>query len=439
MRIPLLALVCLAATVAANGAPAASKSDKSASKVTYYKDALPILQERCQGCHRPGEIAPMTFMTYKETRPWAKAIKTAVSTRKMPPWSADPHVGKFSNDWSLTDKHVETLTAWVDGGAAEGNANEAPAPKTYVEGWNIGKPDFEIGLPEAFPIPATGVVDYQYVVIPSGLTEDKWVQAAELRPTFRQAVHHVVVFIREKGSNWLPLAKPGVPYIPPSNQQFINTLGGGNSEVLTIYTPGMAPDIWTSGLAKLVPAGADLVFQLHYTPNGKAGADQSKLALIFAKEPVQRRVITSAGIDFKLSIPPGEANYASTAKNPNYYDSELISFFPHMHVRGKSFEYKMVALDGTETPLLNVPRYDFNWQFSYRLDKPIPLPAGSRILCNAVFDNSANNVANPDPKATVKWGEQTTEEMMIGFYDVSVSKEMTRKKFQTPPARPKAE
>jgi hypothetical protein len=432
------ALVFLISAVTLMAAePGAAKTDRTA-KVTYYKDALPILMDRCQGCHRPGEVAPMTFMSYKETRPWAKAIKSAVTTRKMPPWSADPHVGKFSNDWSLTDSQIATLSAWVDGGALEGTASDAPAPRVFVEGWNIGKPDYSIAMPEAFPIPASGSVDYQYIVIPSGLTEDKWVQAAELRPTFRPAVHHVVVFVREKGSNWLKEAKPGVPYVPPSNQQFANTLGGG-SEVLTVYTPGMAPDVWTKGMAKMVPAGSDFVFQLHYTPNGKAGTDQSKLGLVYSSAPVDRRVITMAAIDFQLSIPPGEANHVSKAKAPNFYDSSLISFFPHMHVRGKAFEYEVVMPDGERKKLLNVPRYDFNWQFSYRLDKPIDLPPGARIECKAVFDNSPNNPANPDPKATVKWGEQTSEEMMIGFYDVAISKDMNRRKYSQPPPKPKAD
>jgi hypothetical protein len=410
-------------------AAGAAKNER-VQKVTFYKDALPILQERCQFCHRPGEIAPMSFMSYKETRPWAKAIKDAVSTRKMPPWSADPHVGKFSNDWSLSDVQIHTLSAWVDGGAVEGNPAEGPAVKTFVEGWNIGKPDYTVEMP-AFPVPASGVVDYQYIVIPSGLTEDKWVQAAELRPTMRQAVHHVVVFVREKGSPWLKDAQPGVPYVPPSNQQFANTLGGGN-DVMTIYTPGMAPDAWTPGMAKMIPAGADFVFQLHYTPNGKAGSDQSKLGLTFATAPVERRVITMAAIDFQLKSPPGEADHVSNARTPNFYDSTLISFFPHMHVRGKSFTYEVVMPNGDRQKLLNVPKYDFNWQFSYRLATPIDLPPGAKIECTAVFDNSVNNPANPDPKATVKCGEQTSEEMMIGFYDLAVSKDMNRRKYSAP-------
>lgn len=224
------------------------------------------------------------------------------------------------------------------------------------------------------------------------------VQAAELRPTFRPAVHHVVVFVREKGSNWLKEAQPGVPYIPPSNQQFTNKLGGGS------YTPGMAPDVCSKGMAKMVPAGSDFVFQLHYTPNGKAGADQSKLGLVYASAPPHRRVITMAVIDFRLKIPPGEANHISTARTPNFYESTLTNFFPHMHVRGKSFQYEVVLPDGARQKLLNVPRYDFNWQFSYRLDPPIDLPVGAKIECTAMFDNSANKCRQSRSKGDCKVG-----------------------------------
>lgn len=434
MRLQWIPLAVAAGAALSLAAEPAAKSGET--KPTYYKDALPILQARCNGCHRPGEIAPMSFMTYKDTRPWAKAIKSAVSTRKMPPWSADPHVGKFSNDMSLNDKQIAVLTSWVDSGAIEGNAADAPAPRKFVEGWNIDKPDYTIEMPNPFPIPASGTVDYQYLIVPSGFTEDKWIQAAEVRPSFRPAVHHVVVFIREKGSNWLKDVKPGVPYVPPSNQQFANTLGG-NSDILTVYTPGMAPDVWTNGMAKFIPAGADFVFQLHYTPNGKAGADQSKVGVVFAKAPVERRVMTMGAVDFGLTIPPGEANAVSHAATPNFHPATILSFFPHMHVRGKSFEYEVIHADGRREKVLNVPRYDFNWQFSYRLETPIELEPGARVSCTAVYDNSANNPFNPDPKATVKWGEQTSEEMMIGFYDLAVSKDMNRRKYVQRPQQPK--
>lgn len=409
-----------------------------AAPKTYHKDVAPILMEKCQGCHRPGEIAPMTFMSYKEVRPWAKAIKTAVASKKMPPWFADSRFGHFANDWSLNAEQIATITSWVDGGAAEGNPKDSPKPKQWTAGWNITKPDLEIEMPAPFPIPAEGKVDYQYIVLPSGLTEDKWVQMAEVRPTYRQAVHHVVVFIREKGSRWLQEAKPGVPYVPPSNRQFENTLGGG-SDILTIYTPGMLPDIFKPGQAKMVPAGADFVLQLHYTVNGKAGTDQSKIGLVFAKEPPQERVITLGAVNMNFTIPPGEANYPVSGRAPNFYPATLLSFFPHMHLRGKGFEYKLIQPSGEAETLLKIDKYDFNWQLAYRLAKPIQLVPGARIEAVGTFDNSANNPANPDPKAAVKWGEQSWEEMMIGFYDVAVDSKFTRRTIMQPPPKPKAD
>lgn len=405
------------------------------SKLTYHKDVAPIFADRCQGCHRPGEIAPMSLLNYKDVRPWAKAIKAAVATKKMPPWFADKAHGQWANDWSLTQPQIDTITAWVDAGAPEGNAKDAPKPKQWVDGWNIANPDLVVEMPEAFPIPAEGKIDYQYLVIPSGLKEGKWVQMAEVRPTFRQAVHHVVVFIREKGSPWLKAAQPGVPYVPPSNQQFQNTLGGG-SDILTIYTPGMLPDVFKPGMAKWIPADADFVFQLHYTANGKAGADKSKLGIVYAKEPPKERVLTVGAVDFNLTIPPGAANHESHARMPFFHNATILSFFPHMHVRGKAFEYQLVHASGEKETLLKVDNYDFNWQLAYRMAKPVQATPGSKIEATAWYDNSANNAANPDPKATVKWGEQSWEEMMIGFVDVAVDAKFDRRSFMRPPAKP---
>jgi hypothetical protein len=415
---------------------AATAAIAAAAVPTFHKDVEPIFLDKCQGCHRPGEIAPMSFLSYKDVRPWAKAIKAAVATRKMPPWFADKAHGRFSNDWSLSQSQIDIITAWVDGGAPQGSSKDAPKPKQWVEGWNIPKPDLTVEMPEAFPIPASGKIDYQYLVLPSGLTEDKWVQMAEVRPTFRPAVHHVVVFIRDKNSSWLKDAKPGVPYVPPSNQQFQNTLGGG-SDILTIYTPGMLPDIHRPGMAKFVPAGADFVFQLHYTTNGKVGADKSRLGIVYAKEPPKERVLTVGAVDFSLTIPPEAANHESNARMPFFHNATMLSFFPHMHLRGKGFEYKIAHPSGERETLLKVNNYDFNWQLSYRLDKPILILPGSRLEATAWFDNSANNPANPDPKATVKWGEQSWEEMMIGFVDVAVDAKITRRGFMQPPPRPK--
>jgi hypothetical protein len=412
---------------------------QAAPKLTYHKDVEPILLDKCQGCHRPGEIAPMSFVTYKDLRPWAKAVKAAVATRKMPPWFANKQHGHFANDWSLTDAQIEIITQWVDAGVPEGDPKDAPKPRKWVDGWSIAKPDLVLEVPEAFPIPAKGKIDYQYVVMPSGLTEDTWIQMAEIRPTFRPAVHHVVVFVREKGSSWLKEAKPGVPYVPPANQQFQNTLGAGH-DVLTVYTPGMLPDVFSPGMAKMIPAGSDLVFQLHYTTNGKEGADKPRLGLVFAKEPPKERVLTLATVDFRLSIPPGDPNYASNARIPIFHNATLLSFFPHMHLRGKAFEYRLQYPSGEKETLLKVDNYDFNWQLSYRLAKPIKLEPGARIEGTAWYDNSANNKANPDPTVNVKWGEQSWEEMMVGFFDLAVDSKFTQKTFTRPPApKPAAE
>ncbi len=410
----------------------------AAPNLTYQKDVAPIMLDKCQGCHRPGEIAPMSFVTYKDVRPWAKAIKTAIATKKMPPWFADKAHGQFANDWSLSEAQIATITSWVDAGAPEGNPKDAPKPKQWIDGWNIPTPDLTVEMPDAFPIAAQGKIDYQYLVLPSGLTEDKWVQMAEVRPTFRPSVHHVVVFIREKGSPWLKDAMPGVPYVPPTNQQFQNTLGAGN-DILTIYTPGMLPDIFKPGMAKFIPAGADFVFQLHYTASGKSGADKSKLGLVFAKEPPKERVLTVGAVDLKLMVPPENPSFASEARLPVFHNATLLSFFPHMHLRGKGFEYRLVHPSGEKEVLLKVNDYDFNWQLSYRVAKPLQLLPGSKIEATGWYDNSANNPANPDPKATVKWGEQSWEEMMIGFVDLAVDAKFNQRTFMRPPPKPAAD
>jgi hypothetical protein len=407
--------LCLSAT--AFGAP------------TFYKDVLPIVQEKCQGCHRPGEIGPMAFMSYKETQPWAKAIKTAVVTRKMPPWFADPHYGKFANDRTLSQTEMDTLSAWVDGGAKEGNPKDAPAPKTWLEGWNIPQPDRVIELPVQTNIPAKGEVDYQYILVRLNLTEDVWVQMVEVRPSARSVVHHAVVFIREPESKWLRgEIEEGKAWTAPPRRRTAETFGG-NSDILTIYTPGMIPDVWRPGLAKKIRAGSDLIFQMHYTANGKEAADRTKIGLVFSKEPPTQRVLTVAAVNTSFVIPPGDPDYKVAAAAPHPNEGQLLSLFPHMHLRGKAFEYRVVQPTGESETILKVPRYDFNWQLSYKLEKPLTLLPGSKIECTAWFDNSPNNPANPDPKASVKWGEQSWEEMMIGFYDVAVDASYDRRTF----------
>ena len=429
MRFKILAPV-LAVTAAMAAPPA-----KVTSGVTYNKDVLPILQNRCQACHRPGEIGPMPFLTYKETRPWAKAIREAVSSRKMPPWFADSKYGHFANDRSMSPKEIETISAWVDSGAPEGNPKDRPAAREFIDGWAMDKPDAVYQIPTAFPVPASGTVEYQYIVVPTNLTEDKWVRMTEARPTNRAVVHHVVVYIREPNSKWLRgEATPGVPFVPPAKTaegKPRSDIGGGGSDILTIYTPGNSPDVWRPGLAKLIKAGSDLVFQLHYTANGKAGEDQSRVGVVFAKEPPAERVMTlGLGTD-KFAIPPGDPHYRVpfTVTLPN--SSTLLSFFPHMHLRGKAFEYKVTQPGGEQETLLKIDNYNFNWQLTYRLEKPLLLQEGAKIEVAGYFDNSPNNPYNPDPKATVKFGEQSWEEMMIGFIDVAIDAKMDKKTFFT--------
>jgi hypothetical protein len=396
-----------------------------AADATYYKDVAPIVQNRCQECHRPGEVAPMSFMTYDQVRPWAKAMKTAVLTKKMPPWSADPHYGKFSNDRSLTQAEMDTLVAWVDGGAAAGNPKDAPKPRQYTDGWQIGKPDVVFELPTPIDVPASGIVDYTYVVIPTNFTEDKWVQFAEVRPDARSAVHHVLAFLRPPGNSFMKDAQPGVPYIPQRPTAANSQRGQGNiqeqipGEMLVGYAPGLPPSQTKPGEAKLIKAGSDIVLQLHYTPNGKAVTDRTKFGLIFAKEAPQKRVMSMMAINYFIKIPAGDPNYEAHSRATLQQDVNLVSLLPHMHLRGKDFTYKAVYPSGETQVLLSVPKYDFSWQIQYALDQELLLPKGTRIECTAHYDNSANNPANPDPTKEVRWGDQTFEEMMVGFFDVS--------------------
>ena len=385
--------------------------------VTFNKEVLPILQKRCQDCHRPGEAVPMSLLTYQDARPWAKAIRQAVLTKKMPPWFADPHVGKFSNDRSLTQAEIDTLVAWIDGGVKEGDPKDAPAPRQFVQGWNIGNPDVVLEMPTAFSVPATGQVEYQYIIIPTKLTEDKWIQATEVRPSNRAVMHHVIAFIREPGSKWMADAQPGVAFVPPRGNR-----GAQLSAGLGSYVPGqvVAPE-GAPRRATLLKAGSDIVFQLHYTPNGQATEDKTKIGIVFAKEAPATRLVGGNSAAMRFAIPPGDANYKIEGSSTLQYDCELISMMPHAHLRGKSFEYRVVRPDGSSETVLSVPHYNFNWQLTYYLEKPIHLPKGTKLEVTAFYDNSANNPFNPDPSKEVHWGEQTWEEMMMGYFNVAVN------------------
>lgn len=388
-----------------------------AGSPTFNQDVQPILASRCQSCHRPGEIGPMSLITYAEVRPWAKAIRQSVATRKMPPWFADPHYGKWANDRAMPQSEIDTLNAWVEQGSPEG----APSGKQetrFIQGWNIPKPDFVIGMDQPFPVPADSKIDYQYIVIPLKLTEDKWVQMVESRPSDPSVVHHVVVYIRDPGSDWLRDVPPQTPTAPGGDSR--RHVGGFGNEILHIYTPGNVPDIFRPGQAKLLKAGSDLVLQMHYTSTKKSTTDQTRIGMVWAKEPPKERIITMAAANTDFEIPPGNGNYPvkGSMKIPN--NAKLLSFFPHMHLRGKAFEVKLLKNGAAPETLLKLPRYDFNWQLTYKLENPIQLRPGMKIEATGYFDNSPNNPHNPDPKATVKWGEQSWEEMMYGFFDLAI-------------------
>jgi hypothetical protein len=396
--------------------------------VTFNKEVLPILQKRCQDCHRPGETAPFSLLNYKDARPWAKSIKAAVLSKKMPPWFADPSVGHFLNDRSLNQSEIDTIVSWVDGGTLEGNAKDAPAPREFVTGWEMGKPDMVVKMPKAFDVPATGQVEYQYVIIPTGLTEDKWVIAAEVRPGDRSVMHHVITSIREPGSTWMADKQPGDVFVPPKGPARGGQLNGG----LVGYVPGQVIRPASEGphRATLLKAGSDIVFQLHYTPNGKATTDQTEIGLIFAKEPPKEKLMGGNSALMRLNLPANQDNIKLTAVSTVPVDCELVSMMPHAHLRGKSFEYSITRPDGTSEKVLSVPHYDFNWQLTYWLAEPIHLPKGTKVELTAVYDNSANNKYNPDPNKEVHWGEQTTEEMMMGYFSYVVDPGQ-----DTPPSR----
>lgn len=398
---------------------------------TFYKEVLPVLQSNCQGCHRPGEVAPMSFLSYESTRPWAKAIKNAVLTKKMPPWFADPHVGKFTNDRSMSKADIDTIVNWVDAGTPAGDRKDAPAPIAFVEGWQIGKPDQVFQIPTPYEVPASGTVEYTYFVLPTGFKEDTWVYAAEARPGNNAVVHHVIAYLREPGSKWLPDAKPYLPYVPSKSTP------ASADEFLAQYAPGEPPANLKKGQAVLIKAGSDIVLQIHYTTNGKAQSDQSRVGLIFAKGPVTERIGVLAAVNNKFAIPPGDPNYRVVASLSFAKDMKLVDIHPHMHFRGKSFSYRLIYPDGRTEDVLNVPHYDFNWQLLYDLPEGKIIPAGSKMECVAYFDNSPNNKFNPDPTATVHWGDQTWEEMMIGFFRVSFDPKMSKKELLAPvSARP---
>jgi len=380
----------------------------------------------------------MPFMTYEQTKPWATAIAHATAVKMMPPWFADPSYGRFANDPSLTVQEIHTLSAWAQDGALAGDSHDSPPPKKWTDGWNIPNPDLVVKMPKPVSIPAHGEIEYTYEIVPTHFAEDRWVQMSEFSPGSPAHVHHAVVYIRPPDSPWLRHAPVGEPFTastltdPVEQRQAHET----TSDLLLVYAPGSSPDQWPDGMAKFVPAGSDLVFQMHYTTNGNAETDQTSIGIVFAKAPPKQRVITLQLNNHALIIPPGVDDFRAEVQGTLPHDATLLSLFPHMHLRGKRFEYDIVHEDRSIEVLLRV-NYHFHWQLSYRLAEPRLLKAGTKLRAIAWYDNSKNNPHNPDPTKTVTWGDQTSDEMMVGFFDVAIPAAMDKWKFferdQPPP------
>jgi peroxiredoxin len=383
-------------------APAAKTAK---TEVTYAKDISRIVQNRCQECHRPGQIGPMPLSTYDDVSSWAQMIQEVVSDNRMPPWHADPKHGKFKNDRRLSSEERGKLLTWIDAGCPKGDDKDLPEPKKFVEGWSIGEPDAVFTMQKPYTVPTKapkGGVRYQHFLVPTNFTEDRWIQAIEAKPGNYAVVHHIIVYVSLDGRSILKSPGDGI--------------GGG---MLVPYAPGDLGAVFPQGAAKKIPKGAQLVFQMHYTPNGTEQTDQSCVGMIFAKEPPKAESRTRGIAQQAFLIPKNADNHKVTSKTTFSKDAVLYSLFPHMHLRGKSFEFEVAYPDGKRDILLSVPRYDFGWQSNYVLEKPLSLPAGTKIECTAHFDNSAKNPNNPDPSRFVIWGEQTWEEMMIGFVEYS--------------------
>jgi hypothetical protein len=364
---------------------------------TFTKDVAPIFYKHCAECHRPTMFAPMSLISYDDARPWARSIRQRVTARTMPPWGADPAFGTFRNDPRLSDADVDTIVKWIDGGAPKGDDKDLPDVPKFADGWTIGKPDLVVTMDEEFRIPESGTIPYKYFRVPTGLTEDKWIQAIEIKPGARAHVHHVIAFTQPAGQPIRPGGELG-----PTN------IGG--------VTPNKPGVMFEPGAARLLRGNQDIILQIHYTTNGAAATDRTTVGIVYAKEPPKKLMAGGLVLNLGFVIPPNADNHEVRGTQILRRDTTLTSLTPHMHVRGKDMTYIAHYPDGTSETLLSVPKWDFNWQITYILEKPKVLPVGTRLEVIAHYDNSANNKFNPDPSKTVRWGDQTWEEMMIGFF-----------------------
>ncbi|HUK35165.1 MAG TPA: hypothetical protein VLV86_14705 [Vicinamibacterales bacterium] len=443
-----LAFAAVTAVALAAAAPASAAD--SASAPTFSKDVLPILQKNCQSCHRPGEIGPMPLLTYEQARPYARAIKRATESKKMPPWFADSSVQHYSNDMSLATGDIATLGAWSDAGAPEGNPADAPPPRQFADGWNIvapgNVPDRIVQMPQPYQIPAKGTIEYTYIIIPSGFTEDTWVTAAEIRPGNRTLMHHAVLYLRTPGSQWLHEYPKNVPFVPePREGRDARSSDGDRTsegsladEWIVGYVPGAPPYTLPDDTAFLIKAGSDFVLQLHYTADGTAALDQTRIGLNLAKHAPSKRAFIALVSDARFTIPAGDPSYSAKARFTLATDAEILGAGPHMHLRGKAMDMQATYPDGSTETLFNVPRYDFNWQQLYQFGSGKNAPKGTRIEITGVWDNSESNKFNPNPKVDVKWGDQSWDEMLLGLVTLSIDPHTDVTKLFEPPPRRRA-
>jgi len=457
-----VALAMLAAAAVWSGSSVKAEQAASApAAVTFNKDIAPIFYANCTSCHRPGDIAPMSLMTYKDTRPWAKAIATKVADGTMPPWHADPQYGKFVGERRLTDAQKSAIAKWVAAGAPEGNAADLPPAPVYTDEWNIGTPDAVLSMQEDYPIPATGEIPYQYLVVPANFAEDRFITDWEIRPGDRRAVHHLLLYLlapkevaeaqmkRQQGMMLqrmfgpkpaagaprpvppfefaccvqIPDGEEGGRPLPPEQRKDpgpnYRPRPQGMAQGMGGFSPGGSIRHFPEGMGMRIPAGYSLVFQMHYTTYGQATTDRSRIGLKFAKTPPKTILNTMALINASLSIPPGATNHLVENSMTFNRDTVIYSLIPHTHVRGTGWHYEATYPDGRKEVILSVPKYDFNWQHEYVFAQPWKVPAGTKLQAKAWYDNSAKNKSNPDPTKTVTWGDQTWEEMMytsITFY-----------------------
>lgn len=385
--------------------------------ITYAKHVAPILQERCQACHRPDQAAPFALVNYEDAVKQARMIKEATTQRRMPPWHADPRHGQFVNNRRLSDKEIETLASWVDAGTPRGDDKDLPKPIAWVKGWNMGKPDLVLRMPKEFEVPADGSLPYQHFTIDPGFKEDMWVEKAEARPGVAGVVHHVVVYI----------LKPG------NDQPFDDK---GNMNILVGWAPGDLALTCPSDTGLRIPKGSKLMFELHYTPNGTAVKDRSSIGIIFYKKKPKYELLMNSFMNESIRIPPREQHYRAETTMRFRADARILSLVPHMHWRGKDYFYELIYPDGRKQTLLSVPRWDFNWQNTYMFAEPIKVPKGSRLHAVAHWDNSRNNPYNPDPSKEVRFGLQTWEEMMVGWCVYNWEQPDTAEKLAREPIHP---